>query len=107
MQPSALSVSSDSQRSDCEKAVAERLQATIAALSQRSGDAADGREWEWAAPAVIDAMAGGKSVAWVASPYGFATLGDEEGFKEHVAELRTAAMAAGSEAKTRAGPSCR
>ncbi|MDZ4320961.1 MAG: hypothetical protein U1A07_19335, partial [Phenylobacterium sp.] len=38
-----------------------------------------------------DAMAGAKSVAWVASPYGFATLGDEEGFKEHVAELRTAA----------------
>lgn len=73
------------------KAVAERLQASVAALSQRSGDAADGREWEWAAPAVIDAMAGAKSIAWVASPHGFATLGDEEGFKEHVAELRTAA----------------
>lgn len=73
------------------KAVAERLRASVEALSQRSGDAADGREWEWAAPAVIDAMAGARSVAWVESPYGFAMLGDEEGFKEHVAELRTAA----------------
>ena len=73
------------------KAVADCLRETVAALGQRSGDASDGRDWEWAAPAVIDAMAGAQSVAWVGSPYGFATLGNEEGFKEHVAELRTVA----------------
>jgi len=73
------------------KAAARRLRESVDALSQRAGDAADGRDWEWAAPAVIDAMAGAKSVAWVDSSYGFATLGNEEGFKEHVAELRTAA----------------
>jgi hypothetical protein len=73
------------------KAVAARLHESVQALSQRAGGLVDGRDWEWAAPAVIDAMAEAKSVAWVDSPYGFATLGSEEGFKEHVAELRTAA----------------
>lgn len=83
--PQTLSI--DSMR----KAAAGRLRESVDALSQRAGDEADGRDWEWAAPAVIDAMAGAKSVAWVDSPYGFATLGNEEGFKEHIAELRTAA----------------
>ncbi|NEJ95419.1 helicase-related protein [Rhizobium ruizarguesonis] len=73
------------------KAVGERLRESVEALAERSGDIADGRDWEWAAPAAIDAMAGANSVAWVDSPYGFATLGNEEGFKEHVAELRTVA----------------
>ena len=73
------------------QAVAERLRESVTALVQRSGDASDGRDWEWAAPAVIDAMAGAKSMAWVAAPSGFAALGNEEGFKEHVAELRTVA----------------
>lgn len=71
------------------KAVADRLRESVAALAERSGDTADGRDWEWAAPAVIDAMAKASSVAWVNSPYGLALLGNEEGFKEHVAELRT------------------
>jgi len=71
------------------KAVAEILRDSVSALAERSGDAADGRDWEWAAPAVIDAMAGANSVAWVNAPYGFAVLGNEEGFREHVAELRT------------------
>lgn len=73
------------------KAVAERLRESVEALTERSGDIADGRDWEWAAPAAIDAMSDANSVAWVDSPYGFATLGNEEGFKEHVAELRTVA----------------
>lgn len=72
------------------KAVTDRLRASVAALTERSGDVADGRDWEWAAPAVIDAMAKASSVAWINSPSGFAPLGNEEGFKEHVAELRTA-----------------
>jgi hypothetical protein len=76
---------------DMRNAVAARLHGSVEALSQRAGDAADGRDWEWAAPAVIDAMAGAKSGAWVDSPYGLATLGSDEGFKEHVAELRTTA----------------
>ena len=72
-------------------AVAERLRESVEALSQQAGDIADGRDWEWAAPAVIDAMAGAKSVAWVESLHGLAALGNEEGFKEHVAELQTVA----------------
>lgn len=83
--PGSLSVE------DMRKAVADRLRGSVDALAQRTGDAADDRDWEWAAPAVIDAMAGAKSVAWLASPFGLATLGHEEGFKEHVAELHSAA----------------
>lgn len=74
------------------KAVADRLRGSVDALTQRTGDAADGRDWEWAAPAVIDAMAGTKSVPWLTSPFGLATLGHEEGFKEHVAELHSATV---------------
>lgn len=74
------------------KAVADRLRGSVDALAQRTGDAADGRDWEWAAPAVIDAMAGAKSIAWLASPFGLAALGHEEGFKEHVAELHSATV---------------
>ncbi len=73
------------------KAVAQRLRESVSALAKRSGDSADGRDWEWAAPAVIDAMVDANSVAWVNSPCGFALLGNEEGFEEHVAELRTVA----------------
>ena len=73
------------------RAVAERLRGSVEALSERAGDIADGRDWEWAAPGVLDALAGANSVAWVDSPYGLAALGNEEGFKEHVAELRGAA----------------
>ena len=72
-------------------AVAERLRGSVEALSERVGDIADGRDWEWAAPGVIDAMAGANSVTWVDSPFGLAALGNEEGFKEHVVELRGAA----------------
>ena len=73
------------------KAVGARLRDSVHALAQRPGDGGDGRDWEWAAPAVIDAMEGAKSVAWVASPFDFAMLGNEEGFKEHVAELGSVA----------------
>jgi hypothetical protein len=84
--PEALSVEG------MRKAVADRLRGSVDALAQRTGDAADGRDWEWAAPAVIDAMAGAKSVPWLTSPFGLATLGHEEGFKEHVAELHSATV---------------
>ena len=71
-------------------AVADRLRGSVEALWERTGDIGDGRDWEWAAPGIIDAMAGANSVAWVESPSGLAALGKEEGFQEHVAELRGA-----------------
>ena len=71
-------------------AVADRLRGSVEALSERTGDIVDSRDWEWAAPGVIDAMADAKSVSWIESPSGFAALGNEDGFKEHVAELRRA-----------------
>jgi hypothetical protein len=74
--------------SDMRSAVAERLRETFGALRERSGSAPDGRDWEWAAPATIDSLAAARSEAWLISPSGFAEIGNEEGFKEHVAELR-------------------
>ena len=72
------------------RAVADRLRGSVEALSERAGDTGDGRDWEWAAPVVIDAMAGAHSATWVESPSGLAALGNEEGFQEHVAELQGA-----------------
>jgi len=73
------------------RAVAERLRGSVESLSKRAGDIADGRDWEWAAPGVLDALAGAYPTAWMDSPNGLAALGNEEGFKEHVAELRDVA----------------
>jgi hypothetical protein len=67
--------------------VAGRLKDSVAALTSKAGGPSDGRDWEWAAPAVIDAMAGARTSQWLDSPSGLASLGNEEGFKEHVAEL--------------------
>jgi hypothetical protein len=83
--PTRLSV--DEMRS----AVAGLLRESVEALASRSGDVSDGRDWEWAAPAVMDAMANARSIAWVESADGLAALGNEEGFREHVAEMRSAA----------------
>ncbi len=71
-------------------AVADRLRGSVEALSERTADIGDGRDWEWAAPGVIDAMAGANSVTWVDSPSGLAALGNEDAFKKHVADLRGA-----------------
>ena len=71
-------------------AVANRLRGVVGALSERAGDIGDGRDWEWAAPGVVDAIAGSSPVSWLDSPNGLAALGNEEGLKEHVAEMRGA-----------------
>jgi len=66
----------------------ESGQARVDRISTKEGclrisrlTSSDGRDWEWAAPAVIDAMAGAKLAVWLASPYGLAALGHEEGFQ--------------------------
>jgi hypothetical protein len=73
------------------QAVAGRLRSTFDALGQDAWGDADGHGWEWAAPAVIDAISGSRAGAWLESPAGLESLAFEDGFKEHVAELRAAA----------------
>ena len=71
-------------------AIAVRLRLTLDLLrAQASGDT-DGQGWEWAAPVAIDAASGGNALAWLHSATGLASLASEEGFQDHVTELRTA-----------------
>ena len=46
--------------------------------------------WEWAGPAVLDAIAGNSAKAWLERHDGFVSLGEEEAYPAHVDELRKA-----------------
>lgn len=72
------------------EAVALRLQPILDALRQEASGGADGHGWEWAAPVAIDAVYGSRAGAWLESLEGLPSLAMEDGFQEHVAELRTA-----------------
>lgn len=74
------------------KKVKERLRGKVEELSKRAGDSTNGRDWEWAAPFAIDVLEKSKAIDWVKSPTDFASLGNEEGFQEHVTTLQSAAM---------------
>jgi hypothetical protein len=75
---------------DMRAAIAVRLRLTLDLLrTQASGDT-DGQGWEWAAPVAIDAASVGNAPTWLHSATGLASLAREEGFQEHVTELRTA-----------------
>ncbi|HJW55334.1 MAG TPA: helicase C-terminal domain-containing protein [Burkholderiaceae bacterium] len=75
---------------DMRQAVANCLRSSFDALVQKANKTGDGRDWEWAAPAAIDAMMGADSIEWLNSPHGLLSLGHEEGFKEHVSALSAA-----------------
>lgn len=68
--------------------VADRLRKGLASLTSRGSPDAQGGFTEWAAPAVIDAMAGNKALHWIGSGNGMGGLADEDAFKLHVAELK-------------------
>lgn len=72
-------------------AVSERLRSALEPLKQvpeqdRHPDIA-----EWAVPAMIDTLLGSRANAWLAAPHGLAALANEEGFRDHVSELASAA----------------
>lgn len=72
-------------------AVAERLKPALDALRQAADRDAEAGIAEWAAPAVIDALLGSHANAWLSASGGLAALASEDGFREHVAELASAA----------------
>lgn len=76
---------------DMRQAIADRLRQAIDALRSEASSDSDGHAWEWAASAVLDAMAGSQAVAWLDAAAGMATLAVEDGFQDHILELRTAA----------------
>ncbi len=67
--------------------IAERLRPAFDALRDPGSSSAVDQGPEWAAPAAIDRLLGSRAGAWLASPTGLSALANEEGFREHVAEL--------------------
>ena len=75
-------------------AIADRLEPALDALRQAAAQDGGTTAAEWAAPAVIDDLLGSRAGAWLSAPGGMAALAGEEGFREHVVELSSAAKAA-------------
>ena len=55
-----------------------RLQPLLTALHTKADQTATTETWEWAGPAVLDAMAGNGALAWLKSLNWFASLNSEE-----------------------------
>ncbi|WFU16455.1 helicase-related protein [Bradyrhizobium sp. CB3481] len=73
------------------EAIAGRLQPAIDALKHAAVQGDEATIAEWAAPALIDRLLGSRANVWLSAPGGLAALAGEEGFREHVAELGSAA----------------
>lgn len=73
------------------EAVANRLEPALEALRQSAVQDSGPPVAEWAIPAVIDDLLGSRASAWLSAPGGMAALASEEGFREHVLELSSAA----------------
>ena len=74
-------------------ALAERLRPFLRRLQAGAELDAEVDTWEWAGPAVLDAIAGNGTRAWMDRHDGFVSLGEEEAFPAHVDELRKVADA--------------
>ncbi len=70
------------------QAISARLRTAVDALAKQASGDADGRAWEWVAPVAIDAISGSCASTWLDSGEGFSSLSVEEGFSDHVAQLR-------------------
>ena len=68
--------------------LAERLQPFFERLKAVADASAEVDTWEWAGPAVLDALAQNCSRTWLEADDGFACLGQEEAWLDHVDALR-------------------
>ena len=68
--------------------LAERLQPHFERLKAGADASAEPDTWEWAGAAVLDALAGNRSRIWLEADDGFARLGQEEAWSDHVDALR-------------------
>ena len=71
-------------------ALAERLQPHLKRLQTAANPSAEVDTWEWAGPAVLDALAGNRSRSWLEGDDGFIRLGEEDAWPDHVDVLRKA-----------------
>ena len=68
--------------------LAGRLRPHFERLKAGADASAETDTWEWAGPAVLDALAGNRSRIWLGSNDDFARLGQEEAWSNHVDALR-------------------
>ena len=78
-------------------AVAKRLQPCLHQMQAAANPASEVETWEWAGPAVLDALANNRSGPWVEGNIGFISAGDDDAWRSHedawpshVEALRTA-----------------
>ena len=72
-------------------ALAGRLQPFLRRLQAGANQEVEVDTWEWAGPAVLDAIEGNRAKDWLDRQDGFVSLGEEEAYPAHVDELRKAA----------------
>ncbi len=68
--------------------LAERLQPHVERLRAVADASAEVGTWEWAGPAVLDALSENRSRLWLEADNGFAHLGQEDAWSQHVDALR-------------------
>jgi len=78
-------------------ALAKRLQPCLHQMQAAASPAPELETWEWAGPAVLDALANNRAGPWVEGNVGFISAGDEDAWRSHedawpshVEALRTA-----------------
>lgn len=75
-------------------AIADRIRTALGHLfAKKNGEEAAGRDAEWSTPATIDVLLKTKSSGWL-QYLGYRWTIQEEGFREHIAELRRTATEA-------------
>ncbi len=75
------------------EALATRLEPYLRRLRSAAGGATEPNTWQWAAPAVLDALGGNRARSWLEDDDGFVDLGTEEAWGDHVDALRKAIRA--------------
>ena len=71
-------------------ALASRLEPHLRRLQSAADGSSEIDTWQWAGPAVLDALAGNGSRDWLEDVGGFVRLGAEDAWGDHVAALRKA-----------------
>lgn len=71
-------------------ALASRLEPHLRQLRSAADESSELETWQWAGPAVLDALAGKRSRVWLEDANGFARLGAEDAWGDHVNALRKA-----------------
>ena len=75
-------------------ALATRLEPYVRRLQSAAGESTELDTWQWAGPAVLDALAGNRSRTWLEDANdGFVCLGAEDAWGDHVDALRKAVRA--------------